>query len=446
LLKGNTMTTPLYEIITALQQEPSSNAKLEILQANKENALLKEYLRVTHSPQINFYVSEKTFPIADAGTIPCLALGTATIGYAIHNYALRNSTGHDALRDITKNLRWLSKEDGELFKMMLLKDIKAGIGAKQINKIWPDLIPVQPYMRCSLPSDVDTSKWDWEAGVYSQVKADGMYCAISNNKAVTRNGNCFDINSFPVDLREAIRSIPKGVELNGELLVLAKDNSIMDRKTSNGLLNSLLKSGDKIAKNYTIVYFIWDYQFAKDAQPYECRYKELGAAYAKDGPIRLIETHTCHTPEQAQEHLKACLALGLEGTVLKNPKGLWKDGTSKDIVKNKIVADIELLCYDVYEGSGKAKGKLGGLSLRSSDGIVQVNCGTGFTDKQREEYWKHPPIGCIIHITANDLVQEKKKNSFSLFLPSFQEIRTDKNEADDFQKIKDIFNNAKGIA
>lgn len=437
----------LYEIIMSLQQEPSSNAKLDILQANKDNALLKEYMRVTHSPQINFYVSEKTFPkvVFDVNHVGA-NLSLLTIEEVVSRVAGRVVTGNAAIEEISGMCFYLSFESWQLYAMMLLKDIKAGIGAKQINKIWPDLIPVQPYMRCSLPSDVDTSKWDWNAGVYSQVKADGMYCAISNNKAVTRNGNCFDINSFPVDLREAIRSIPKGVELNGELLVLAKDNSIMDRKTSNGLLNSLLKSGDKIAKNYTIVYFIWDYQFAKDAQPYECRYKELEVAYAKDGPIRLIETRICHTPEEAQQHLKECLALGLEGTVLKNPKGLWKDGTSKDIVKNKIVADIELLCYDVYEGSGKAKGKLGGLSLRSSDGIVQVNCGTGFTDKQREEYWVSPPIGCIIHITANDLVQEKKKNSFSLFLPSFQEIRTDKNEADDFQKIKAIINNAKGIA
>jgi DNA ligase-1 len=442
------MTTPLYEIITALQQESSSNAKLDILQANKDNALLKEYMRVTHSPQINFYVSEKTFPIADAGTTPCLALDTATIGYAIHNYALRNSTGHDALRDITKNLRWLSKEDGELFKMMLLKDIKAGIGAKQINKVWPDLIPVQPYMRCSLPSDVDTSKWDWESGVYSQVKADGMYCAISNNKAITRNGNCFDIKSFDKCLQKDILDIPDGCELNGELVIHLVDGSMLDRKTSNGLLNSLLKSGEPLDSKYKLYYDIWDYQRSgEQSHPYSERFRALLEFYSdQTQSIRVIETHICHNSGQSQQHLKQCLALGLEGTVLKNPKGLWKDGTSKDIVKNKIVADIELLCYDVYEGSGKAKGKLGGLSLRSEDGIVQVNCGTGFTDKQREEYWKHPPIGCIIHITANDLVQEKKKNSFSLFLPSFQEIRTDKNEADDFQKIKAIINNAKGIA
>lgn len=436
----------LYQIITALQQEPSSNAKLEILQANKENELLKEYMRVTHSPQINFYVSEKTFPKYQQCSWYILDL--VLIETSILDFAHRFYTGNAMLTRLAHVYNGLTPEDAELYKMMLLKDIKAGIGAKQINKVWPNLIPVQPYMRCSLPSDVDTSKWDWKAGVYSQVKADGMYCAISNNKAVTRNGNCFDIKSFPKELQAAIRDIPDGVELNGELVVYLRGSDIaLDRKTSNGLLNSLLKSGELLDGRYNVFYFIWDYQSESTAYAsYQYRYNALLEYFKDCACLTMIETRICFTPEQAQEHLKQCLSKGLEGTVLKNPKGLWKDGTSKDIVKNKIVADIELLCYDVYEGSGKAKGKLGGVCLRSSDSIVQVNCGTGFSDKQREEYWKHPPIGCITHITANDLVQDKRTGAYSLFLPSFQEIRTDKNEADDFQKIKAIINNAKGMA
>jgi len=443
------MTASLYEIITSLQQEPSSNAKLDILQANKENTLLKEYMRVTHSPQINFYVSEKTFPKVVFENFHTGAdLNLTMIEDAVNLLAGRVVTGNAAINAIRGMCFCLSIESWQLYAMMLLKDIKAGIGAKQINKIWPNLIPVQPYMRCSLPSDVDTSKWDWEAGVYSQVKADGMYCAISNNKAVTRNGNCFDIKSFPDGLQYNISEIPDGIELNGELLVYDGWEPL-DRKTGNGMLNSLLKSCEKLPGNYSIGYLVWDYQATGDKAIHNGAYK-YRLAYLKDITkqmfnIGLIQTYVCHKPEEAQAHLKECLALGLEGTVLKNPKGLWKDGTSKDIVKNKIVADIELLCYDVYEGSGKAKGKLGGLSLRSSDNIIQVNCGTGFTDKQREEYWKQPPIGCIIHITANDLVQDKRTGAYSLFLPSFQEIRTDKNEADDMQKTKAIINNAKGI-
>lgn len=439
----------LYNIITSLQQESSSNAKLDILQANKENSLLKEYLRVTHSPQINFYVSEKTFPkvVFDNNHVGA-NLSLLTIEEAVTRIAGRVVTGNAAIEEIFGMCFYLSFESWQLYTMMLLKDIKAGIGAKQINKVWPDLIPVQPYMRCSLPSDVDTSKWDWEAGVYSQVKADGMYCAISNDKAVTRNGNCFDIKSFDKYLQKEILDIPDGCELNGELVIHLVDGGMLDRKTSNGLLNSLLKSGEPLDSKYRLYYDIWDYQLSgEQSLRYSERFRALLEFYSdQTQSIRVIETHICHNSGQSQQHLKQCLALGLEGTVLKNPKGLWKDGTSKDIVKNKIVADIELLCYDVYEGSGKAKGKLGGLSLRSSDGIVQVNCGTGFSDKQREEYWKHPPIGCIIHITANDLVQDKRTGAYSLFLPSFQEIRTDKNEADDFQKIKAIINNAKGIA
>ncbi len=439
----------LYAIITALQQEPSSNAKLEILEANKENELLREYLRVTHSPQINFYVSEKTFPeYMPHSEVELIDEFYWMLLDLAEDFSTRKISGNAMADVIARQIGLMDSDIASLFKMMLLKDIKAGIGPKQINKIWPNLIPVQPYMRCSLPSDVDTSKWDWKAGVFSQVKADGMYCAISNNKAITRNGNCFDIGSFNENLQHEIKEIPEGVELNGELVVyLRGSDTPLDRKTSNGLLNSLLKSGEKLGENYELKYFVWDYQSPDSADKvYSKRFWNLAHMVGYMENIECVGTDVCFEQESAQDHLKRCLALGLEGTVLKNPKGLWKDGTSKDIVKNKIVADVDLLCCDVYEGTGKAKGKMGGLCLRSSDSIVQVNVGTGFTDIQREVYWKHPPIGCIVHITANDLVQDKRTKAYSLFLPSFQEIRTDKNEADDFQKIKAIINNAKGIA
>ena len=74
---------------------------------------------------------------------------------------------------------------------MLLKDIKAGISVSTINKVWPDLIFSQGYMRCSLPKDVDLVEWPWKEGVYSQVKMDGMYAAGSNKQMITRNGSVF---------------------------------------------------------------------------------------------------------------------------------------------------------------------------------------------------------------------------------------------------------------
>ena len=55
----------LYKIITALQNTQGNNAKKAILEANKDNELLKEYLRVTYDPRINFYIKQLPMPVVN---------------------------------------------------------------------------------------------------------------------------------------------------------------------------------------------------------------------------------------------------------------------------------------------------------------------------------------------------------------------------------------------
>ena len=146
----------LFEIITALQNTQGGNAKKAIIESNKENDLLREYLSVTYDPRINFYITEKTFPyVAQKELTYYPTLDLEDIQYFVKSLAEREVTGINAKNWLSNTLGGFSKEDQQLIKWMLLKDIRAGVSVSTINKVWPNLIFEQPYMRCSLQKDVD---------------------------------------------------------------------------------------------------------------------------------------------------------------------------------------------------------------------------------------------------------------------------------------------------
>lgn len=432
----------LYKIITALQNTQGSNAKKAILEANKDNELLKEYLRVTYDPRINFYIKQLPIPVVNKeDNLDDFELHD--IELLVERIAGRQYTGYDAKAYLRIFFSELTENGEALARYMLLKDIKAGISVSTINKVWPDLIFSQGYMRCSLPKDVDLVEWPWKEGVYSQVKMDGMYAAVSNKQMITRNGSVFPYDLLPEQFKEDMGQITEGFELNGELL-LTNGERFLSRKEGNGILNSLLQ-GTPIPEEYSLRYVIWDVKgFDK---PYGIRFALLSVTPLVWLPsFSLIANRTVYSYEEAVAHFQEVLAQGLEGTVLKHPDMVWKDGTSKHQVKFKIEVDIDLLCTGMIEGTGKYKGMLGALQLESGCGKVRVDCGTGFTDAQRKNLWENGyPVGKIVEIKANDLLDKVGSDTLSLFLPVFKSVRIDKDVADDLERIECSFNSAKGL-
>lgn len=427
----------LYEIITALQNTQGSNAKRAILEANKDNELLKEYLRVTYDPRINFYIKHLPMPVVNKeGNLDDFEL--RDIELLVERLAGRQYTGYDAKVYLRIFFSELTESGEALARYMLLKDIKAGISVSTINKVWPDLIFSQGYMRCSLPNAVKLSEWDWKKGVYSQLKCDGMFSSITNNQAITRNGSTFPFDLLPTSFKKEMKNIPDGVTLNGELLV-KRSGVTLSRKEGNGMLNSLLQ-GTALQDDCELHYVAWDIE--DYSLPYVDRFIEV-LSLCNGEYFSHVEYKMVYSLEQATQHFKEMLSQGQEGTVLKNPNGMWKDGTSKDCVKYKVEAELDMKVVGVVEGTGKYKGMLGALQLESECGLVKTDCGTGFSDKQRKEMFDSPPK--IVAIKANDLVDSKSKDGYSLFLPVFLEERVDKSVADNIDRIREIFDSEKGM-
>ena len=137
------------------------------------------------------------------------------------------------------------------------------------------------------------------------------------------------------------------------------------------------------------------------------------------------------------------MALGLEGTILKDPDAIWEDTTSRKQVKFKLEVTVELECVGFTAGKGKRASTFGAMMLRSSDGKLTVNC-SGFKDKDLEEINlnRDDYENTIICVKSNAMTKMRKDGHGSLFLPVFVEQRRDKDEADTLAKIELQFESA----
>lgn len=438
-----------YDTIMKVRATGSKNEKLAILTAAKGDADLREFLRVCYEPRINFYIGKLPAPKAEVAEGPW-KFDAALLKTILANLAERRLTGNRAKDWLAFCHYQLENEwEREMLKMLIERDVKAGFSESTINKVWADTVTDVPYMRCSLPKDAKLGQFPWASGVFSQIKADGMYANLSRQRdgSVTiesRNGSPFPIDQFAEIVRDAQENLMPGWQAHGEMLVAHKKMSGLDylpRQEGNGILNKILKGGE-LPAGLVIVFEAWDIipltaavTKGKHNVPYELRFKQLKETFGYFcQSIRIIETEIVYSWEQAQRHYQYALSRGLEGTIIKHPQMIWKDGTSKEQVKMKLEVEVELRVVGYNEGTGKAAGMLGSLQCESECGKLKVAVGSGFSDELRKDIWARKDLK-VITAKSNSIMPPENKAHYSLFLPIFVEERLDKKVADTLERI-----------
>jgi DNA ligase-1 len=436
----------LHDIIKQLGDASGTLEKQAILDSHKGNELLKEFVRATLDPAINYYQSKlpKGYEKLHQGTTE---FGVADLRFMEH-LSNRVFTGSEASNRLAGHAAALNAEGRDLLAMMVSRKLgKTNVGETMALKTWPGLFFTVPYQRCSLLDAKARERFGKLKRFYVQTKADGSFAYVVKRlngsvDVITRQGS-----KYPQWFAEKLAyGLAPGKVLVGELLVdetqFVEGNGDttyhLDRKTANGLLNSALKDGEKFdLSKYSVRMEAWDlltqqeFEDGKSNRSYEERLDNLHYEVDKleNKQVTIIFTEVVSSLEEAfaiyQEHLQR----GLEGCIIKDPASLWKDGTAKDMVKLKIKFQVEMRVTGVYEGEGKAAGMLGGIYIQSEDGLIECACGSGFSDAQRKQYWDYPELigNAVVTVEANDITQardDRKKPSLSL--PIFVEIRADK--------------------
>lgn len=443
-------STQIYSAIEEIAAEPSKNEKEKLVKQYMEKDLFRDVLRQALDPFITFGIRPKRTGGSGLGTFDT---GTFEM---LNKLASRSLTGTSAQLAVCEEMARLDAGSSELLWRIINKDLKAGFGESTVNKAHKGFFKSFPYQRCALPKDTDLTKWPWAQGVLSQLKADGMYTNVNVEQdsvlLSTRQGNPLPLKGFESLVAELSVSLKSDTQSHGELLVFnAKQGRIEPREIGNGQLNRVIQGGEFDEGCYPILE-LWDQIPLSAVVPkgsytsaYVGRLRGLNAQLrAVDAKlVRVIETRVVKSLKEAYQHYAEKLKEGKEGTVVKHPEAIWRDGTSKEQIKLKLEAEVELLVVGFEEGKEGAKTAktFGSLQLASADGKLRVNC-SGFTDALRLEIHENRAdwMNAIVTVRSNGIMFSVNPDEpHSLFLPRFVERRYDKDFADDFTRIKEQF-------
>jgi DNA ligase-1 len=443
----------IYAIIERLAATSAKSAKEALLREHGDDEEFRKVLMAALNPLITYGIADVPLP-AELGT----AEFSATTWRLLEDLSSRSLSGDMARAVLRTHLSSLSPESADLLARIVMRDLRAGIGDSTVNKATSVEIPEFPYMRCSLPKHVKLSQFDWEAGVLSQEKADGMFVNVNHYKGLrvqilSRQGSEFPLAAFDALVDRVQNYLCTDTQTHGELLVF-KAGAVLPREQSNGVLNSVLQGGS-FASDEEPRLVVWD-QIPLSAvrpkgrydRPYDERLNDLGvlqigdAAHQNPPLLTQIATYTVHSLDEAYKHYAEMLAKGKEGTIIKDPRAIWRDGTSKQQVKLKLEVDVDLRIKRRLPGTGKNAATFGSIVCETACGQLEVAV-TGMSDAKRKEIndrWAEIEDK-VATVRANSIMVPAQPGELhSLFLPRFVEVpRLDKRHADTLEDVRAQF-------
>lgn len=441
----------ILDILKTLALDNGRNFKIDYLQKHALNTTLKHVVFLALDPFTQFFIRKiPEYERAQGKMDDWISLDTAM--EMLNKLSTRELTGHAGIAHLTSVLSRCSADDAEVIERIIEKDLKCGVSSSTANKAWPGLIHEYPCMLASAYEEKLVDKIKFPA--IAQLKMDGMrFNAIVKGGACefrSRNGKLIDIpnESFQHPFIAMAAHYKADMVFDGELLVVDITGKPLDRKTGNGILNKAVKGTMDEEAAQSVRATLWDaipienFATGKFEEHYNTRLAKLSNAISDmvysipqwKHLVALVKHVPVETSEQAYKVFLNYLYDGQEGIILKDRFGIWEDKRAKHQVKYKGVFECDLLCIGWDEGTGKNAGRLGALQLSSSCGQLLVGVGTGLDDNDRMTIGKDV-VGKIIAVKFNAIVDDKRKDTKSLFLPVFLEVREDKTKADSLEEI-----------
>lgn len=419
----------ILSILDEIAATSSRLTKEAILKREKDNYLLQRVIKAAYDPYINYWILKLPQFVSGGNT---LSLGDAIAELQV--LATRQKTGDAGRAHLASILERCNPADATVISRIIDRDLRIGCTGNTANKVWPGLVPDFEVMLAH--KDCSGIKFP----CIGQVKMDGMrvHVYFDGKQALvyTRNGKLVECHG-QFD-QACMEMMVAGETFDGELLCFS-GNHPMDRKTGNGICNKGVKGTISMGEAQNLRLVAWDIVDFTSTKPYIDRLTDLAIRikeYSRQtqrafnpAVVYLVPTRDIKDQAEASEFFFECVQNGEEGTILKNTNSVWEGKRTKNLGKMKEEKDCTLRVVGWEEGTGKNVGLLGALVCESEDGKVRVNVGTGFDDRERKQYDKSV-IGKLLDVRYNARIQDKKRDTDSLFLPRFLVFRTDKTEAD----------------
>jgi hypothetical protein len=438
----------ILQILEEIGSDTKRGHKIALIEKYKINNLFMRVVKLALDPYINFYIRKipEYTHNGDNGLVWAIN--------QLEKLSSRELTGNAGIEHLRYILSNIAHKDAVVIERIIGKDLRCGMADGIVNAVVDRYIPTYPCLLARPYDEKNIKNITYPA--FSQLKADGLRANafVNENKVhlCGRSGREIDLLGA---LDEALINLGSKfdypVVFDGEFVVVDDKENIIDRKTGNGIINKAIKGTISEEEAKLIRFQIWDaipmHEFKKgqSTEDYEYRLEELILAVdsivinsTKRQPYWVIPFKVVNNLEEAVQHFEQLLSQGHEGTILKNFCALWEDSRSKHLVKMKAERDCDLEIIGYNHGEGKYLGQVGSLICVSSDRKVEVAI-SGFSEDLRKEITDNifGLIGKIVTVTYNERIKSSvRTNIDSLFLPRFQEFRSDKTVANSSQEIK----------
>lgn len=435
----------MQEVLQIVQElrSLSGNAQIDFLKQHKDNILLKEVLFYTYNPNKMYKIDELRFSKIDIGGTHGLNLTVAfwrSFIDLLEGLSLQKGVTDEDVYRIKYYINTFLPEFSEFLTQVLLKDLRLNMGIKKFQKVWSDF--------CTAPQVQLAKMYEgqcFENGYYSR-KLDGVRCYIKNGIMYTRTNKPQKIDPIK-HIVEQIKEIPDNEKFvfDGELIYIEPNTLYEDFKKTVSLVRSDDKK-DECNNIYFVIFDIIPLECFENKIPYVSFKEEYKILLDKfNSKIECTSWYTTefknilvirqvNTPEEINDLQSKCKNFNWEGLMYRNGEASYEYKRTKNLLKMKEMKDIELKLVRAESGTGKYHDKLGAFYVEYKDNVVKV--GSGFTDKQREEYWVNA------HKYLNKYVKVKyfeescdKEGKYSLRFPVFLCFR-DLDTGEEYFKIE----------
>lgn len=240
---------------------------------------------------------------------------------------------------------------------------------------------------------------------YVQPKLNGVRALYQNGTWQSRDGKLWKrgVLAHLTDELNSITDVLSGRMLDGELYV----HGWKLQRINGAIAVNRNESNEDTVK---VEYHVFD---SPSHEKFSKRWFPLFDALSKQASrlIKVVSTHTCADAKEMDSYFHYYTEVGYEGIMLR-PDGPYElgetpHGTTKRsefLWKRKQWEDSEFTCIGITQGEGKADIGIGALICQQYEDNGEIvtspefRVGTGFSDEERIEYMKNPPIGKLIKV------------------------------------------------
>jgi len=413
-------------VLELLEQTPGKNDKVRILKEHKSDEL-SELLHATFDFKRKYHM--KKFNAVCELTLEELAINQRTHGEFIEVLNLlqaRSITGNDAIQHVEWFFAQCSEAQIKWYSRVMRKDLQAGFSESTANKAGYAI----PKFEVMLAKDGKKCKKLKEIvakGVFVSPKLDGYRCiAVCDGNDVTmysRNGTIYE--NFPA-VREELIALTKAkgpFVFDGEIM----SDTFNDMQRNAFSSDNRKQVGDVNFHVFGMIdYNEWESENFKQttSEREAIRGSFFSGMKATECPcIKYVSQKEVYDVDDVLKLEREYMAKGYEGAmVLPGDLPYFKGKKSNKLMKFKTMLSMECEISGMTEGINKYIGMLGALNLVQENDVT-CDCGSGFDDKQRKEFWDNPNsmIGRTIEVRYQELTPDGVMR-----FPIFVRFRDDK--------------------